>query len=416
MNIDILELLSEDMIYEISTRIPRGAWKSFIFTCRAFYAYNSPAEIAARANHLKTLVYMYPNHPWDWYNMSKNPNLDHEMYAKNMDKQWSRYNLLGNSSFKVDIGCLSGKKDISIMSRNKGIEWDTVQDHINEDWNWFDLSRVININFKILIHQRVLTKKLNWKGLSYNEHINGKIVEFFDDKPWDWDGLSINDKITFNTVIKLKRKPWNWQLLSQNPGITNEIIKDNLDMNWDWHELSRNKNISIEIILNNINQSWDWRLLSRNSNITFADVFKHPQLKWDWSSLSQNPNITISIVLDNLDKPWDWTMLSYNIHTPFDLVEKLDNVEWDWTGLSNNKHITYDILTKYSNKPWDKDILSSNTHIDLSMVKLFPREFWNWHELSRNRSLTFTVVQENINIYNGWKFGILSTNIFNYNQ
>jgi hypothetical protein len=71
----MLYILPADIIQEISARNPRGAWKSFIFTCKAFLAYNNKAEITAPVNHLLTLLTLFPDKDWSWAGLSQNPNI-----------------------------------------------------------------------------------------------------------------------------------------------------------------------------------------------------------------------------------------------------------------------------------------------------------------------------------------------------
>jgi len=60
---------------------------------------------------------------WNWYSLSKNPQVTWDIVQANPDKQW-------------DWGCLS---------RNPNITWDIVQANPDKPWDWRWLSRNPNV-------------------------------------------------------------------------------------------------------------------------------------------------------------------------------------------------------------------------------------------------------------------------------
>ena len=115
-------------------------------------------------NSLIKLLELYPDKPWDWFELSKNPNITWELVQAHPDKPWSWYGL----------------------SYNPNITWEIVQSHPDKTWQWY--------------------------GLSKNPNITWDIVQAHPDKPWDWIALSSNkflkDKIAlknYNKKMKDKR-------------------------------------------------------------------------------------------------------------------------------------------------------------------------------------------------------------------
>ena len=40
-------------------------------------------------NHLWKLIQLYPDKPWDWFRISRNPNITWEIIENNPDKPWN---------------------------------------------------------------------------------------------------------------------------------------------------------------------------------------------------------------------------------------------------------------------------------------------------------------------------------------
>ena len=93
---------------------------------------------------LEKLLSRFPDKPWDWDSLSRNPNIIFEHVLANPDKPWNW----------------------SYLSRNPNVTIENVLANPYKPWNWISLSRNPNITFEhVLAHP---------------------------DKPWDWGGLSGN--------------------------------------------------------------------------------------------------------------------------------------------------------------------------------------------------------------------------------
>ena len=96
--------------------------------------------------------------PWNFYYLSKNPNITWDIVEANPDKLWNWYGL----------------------SKNPNITWDIVEANLDKDWNW------------------------NW--LSCNPNITWDIVEANPDKDWNWFRISYNTFQKEKEVFELRVK------------------------------------------------------------------------------------------------------------------------------------------------------------------------------------------------------------------
>ncbi len=108
-----------DNYVEISKYIDTGStWKCWILVCRDFAAMNNINQIRRFSNHLATLLKLFPNKPWDWSEVSRNPNITYAIVQANLDNSW----------------------DWEMLSRNPNITPVIVQANLDKPWNWNALS------------------------------------------------------------------------------------------------------------------------------------------------------------------------------------------------------------------------------------------------------------------------------------
>ena len=85
-----------------------------------------------------------PDKPWDWSNISCNPNITMEIIKDNPDKPW----------------------DWLYISFNPNITWEIIKDNPDNPWEW-----------------KYISSKPNITMYNIREH---------PDKSWDWDWISMN--------------------------------------------------------------------------------------------------------------------------------------------------------------------------------------------------------------------------------
>ena len=89
------------------------------------------------------IVEANPNKPWDWYELSRNPNITMDIVKANPNKPWDWYDL----------------------SKNPNITMDIVEANPNKPWDWQWLSRNKFTKEKEMFelrvkHQRFVHEKL----------------------------------------------------------------------------------------------------------------------------------------------------------------------------------------------------------------------------------------------------------------
>ena len=94
-----------------------------------------------------------PHLPWNWIELSSNPNVTWDIVKQNPDKSW-HYGGLFQTRIGVGQNCLQIQALIGIivssnpdkpwnycyLSSNPNITWKIVADNLDKDWNWYRLS------------------------------------------------------------------------------------------------------------------------------------------------------------------------------------------------------------------------------------------------------------------------------------
>lgn len=328
-------------------------------------------------NHLTKLLELYPDKPWNWYDVSKNPNITWEYIMNNPDKLWNWYGISGNPNITWEIvqNNLNKPWDWSFLSKNKNITWEIIQKNPTQTWSWLkpecikfyykwymrvsNKKTMINNSMRLYntcdvledIIKKNYEKKWSYEALSENSNLTWKIVSNNLDKNWNWDKIYKNPTITFDLYENLKDlrdREWeeiegyfrpNIYFVSKNSKVTWEIIVDGnffKYLDWDWRGVSENPNITQEIINNNPTKNWNYSYMSNNSNITFDFVKQHIDKPWDWRWLSQNPNITWDIIKQNPCYLRDYIYISHNPNLTWEIVHNNIHKSWCWSGLSEN--------------------------------------------------------------------------------
>ena len=127
-------------------------------------------------NILQYLLQKYPNRPWNWLVISRNPNLTMEMIEKLPNKPWDWYSI----------------------SYNPNITTEDIEKYPNKPWNWYGISANPNITIKFI--ETNINKKCN----PYNGHLQLK----FEVAKINCYMLSSNTFIYENNRIKKKESYW----------------------------------------------------------------------------------------------------------------------------------------------------------------------------------------------------------------
>ena len=155
-------------------------------TQTTMYAYLPQTE-------LEKLLIKYPDKPWDWEQISANPNLTLDLIDAHPDKPWYWY----------------------WISLNPNCTMDFIDAHPDKPWSW--------------------------ESISQNPNLTLDFIDAHPDKPWDWRWISENPNFTLDFIDAHPDKPWDWEWISGNPNLTMDFIDAHPDKPWDWEKISQNK-------------------------------------------------------------------------------------------------------------------------------------------------------------------------------
>lgn len=197
---------------------------------------------------IKTIdIIEHPSHPWNDYFLSANPNISSNFILnEGRNRSWFAPSVSANPGItKRDIVKSTLKSIFSWNYRNLSINPNLpliyVQNNLQEDWNWFELSKRVSMTD----------------------------MERFHIFKWNDIGLSMNANISMNYILNNDKYKWNKEMILYNSAITISDIEDNIEW-FDIPIIEMKKTISL-----NPNITYEW----------IEDNFKYI----DWDKLSINP-------------------------------------------------------------------------------------------------------------------------------
>jgi len=337
-------------------------------TCRLFmeiYETGLQHIVVRYDNQLTTLLYMFPDKPWNWASLINNP--------------------LIKKLFEFE---------------NPGIN--------------YDVYRIYNT------HSDEWSSYKGWRCSGDNTSYWCSITELFDnikiDRVWDYPKDPV---ITWEIMQTYPEIKWTCNMRSHVPNITMDIVLKNLHLSWDWFALRRRFNLSLQFLIDEVGLGWNHYAVSEHPELTWEFVQEHPEIEWSYWYLSRNPNITVSAIISRLDIRWEYCSISTNpgitwedilanpeIHTKLDMFDLSRNSNitseiiqtnpnplgqsWWWGGLVCNPSIDMKFLRTsietfddiYHTSLWHN--LPYRNDLDWTLIADFPDEPWNWSGLSQN--------------------------------
>jgi hypothetical protein len=80
-------------------------------------------------NELIRLLDVFPDKPWDWYDVSSNPNITLKFIDSHSDKDWNWFKISRNPSMTLDI-----------INNNPNITLEFIKDNLDKSWDWVAIS------------------------------------------------------------------------------------------------------------------------------------------------------------------------------------------------------------------------------------------------------------------------------------
>lgn len=270
-----------------------------------------------KGNVLERLIKLYFHLPWDWEELSCNPNISIEFIENHIYYPWISKYLSCNPNMTVDF-----------VNRHQYLDWDFLQlfrlPQFNTDRKFYEKYRHKLTDEYILTTIPIETcekylKTIDYSLLSTNQYLTIDYVVKNLRHLWDWKSLSKKVVITwFDSSL-----PWDYSLLSYNEGITEKIVNDNILESWNWDVLLSRPNISLKFIRKYRHKIGTWKYISHSYNITPEFIYENKDKDWCWYTLSSNPVVTRDLYSRLKDKPWNLRQLSNNSGIKCDSAEFL---------------------------------------------------------------------------------------------
>lgn len=266
-------------------------------------------------NDFTKLLTTYVDNRWNWFEVSRNPNITWEFINNHIEYRWSWEGI----------------------SENPNITWEIILENPKLPWVWYFVSRNPNITLEIVSNNLNLQQTFGPKAVW-----DKNLITTLNGLP-DVFGKSLNqlETMTFKTLLEILSNPEIVHHKSFEAYIHD--IKS-LDVNYMYY-LSSNKGLTWEIIKNYPTEKWDWKSLSKHPNITWDIIFSSTHLPWDWRQILQNPNITWEMIQNNkhlfrnLKSFRSGMQLNHFSHNPnltYDIIQSNKYISWNWYTISSN--------------------------------------------------------------------------------
>ena len=129
----------------------------------------------------------YPNKEWGWDLVSTSNNITLKDIKTNIHLPWDFYNMSSNPNLTIEF----------------------VKKYINKPWNWDRISSNSNINMKDIENNSKLP--WNFKYISLNPNLTVDFIEKNIDKHWNWNRIARNHFITDIRINALNRIGNRWK-------------------------------------------------------------------------------------------------------------------------------------------------------------------------------------------------------------
>lgn len=365
---------------------------------------------------------------WDWGFISQHKYFPTDIATLNQFKQQINWTCFSESN--------TIQQKFNSKNWNSSKRWfdntDNYLQKFEDYWDWQELSKNENINYKRFFLQKYRFKNWDWDYLTEfggfltkqkrdRENYLDQIIHLFPKVKFEILSKRKDIRINSDLILSTKDKDWDWQFLSENEKaeISNEIILELKNKNWNWKALSKHNNIEFtnETLLPLLQKDWDWGYLSNNKNLEFQAEFieKTKSKTWNWKVVSRHktffPTVEILTITKDFDLDWKYLSKHSSLNPTKELLAKFEN-KWDWKSITENSQINFsniDFIQRFSHK-WDWSFICETGNLPLSKEILSQfKQHLEWNLISSNTNINFTkeIVQE---FKQYWNWTILKEN------
>jgi len=249
-------------------------------------------------NPLWYLILKYPEKPWNWRLISKNPIITWDIIRTNPKKPWNP-NITKRIKREIQDQQFPSNFNSEWHDASRIAIWEHIKSTSEKSWHWRGVSKNPNVTWDII--QENPGKPWYWSDISLNPNVTWDIIQENPGKRWDWYGITVNPNITWDIIMANPNKPWKYNFLYRNKNITLELLLNNLDKPWVSKCISSKSDITLEIIENNL-EKIDWNALSKNKFILIRKMYKQQQLKLGLFVLNNLPSNLSKIIVHDYSK------------------------------------------------------------------------------------------------------------------
>ena len=350
--------------------------------------FDEPEGDLERYGTLWEAVAAEPNQPWDFWKLSKHPEVPWELVVAFSHKRWDWQTLSSHPRMNFDdVRSLADKDwDWGALSDHPNVSLETIRTHPGYFWKF----STREVPFEVLI--RLPGYK---KNLTATYTVPWSIVLHNSTLAWDWGRLTQRKDLSWDTIQKHPDLPWDWGYLSRYREVTMTVVQPLADKPWDWEHLTHKipRASVFQWLAAFPDKPWNYRWIS----LTFPeaefhwDIFwtlKHPAATanangWNYSALySRTGNIDLLLRLKNVrwalkkscrrvrDFSWDtlrrcmeenkessltlpWKEFHQRPDFPWELVLEFRDWPWSWWHLSAHPCLTFRFYNAHRDYTWN---------------------------------------------------------------
>ena len=230
-----------------------------------------------------------PHLPWNWRNLAEKDGITIDIIRLKADVL-NRRSLIHNPSVSLEI-----------IENNPDINWDYQEIPMRKDLD-FDLLLDLCQKYSIVLLCQ------HWLVISEQKYITWNIVQENPQYAWNFNSLSRNPNITVDILINNRQYPFSFKHFTFNDNCTFRDVLQYPEENWDWEHISENL-IKPEDFIQHANLPFCYNSIQMNSQFTFEDIINIPLLMPNMNYISLNPSIKLRDIRENKGYTWDWFWL-----------------------------------------------------------------------------------------------------------
>jgi hypothetical protein len=239
---------------EVTKRFP---WKEFGLMQNPNIPVDHLISIISNVNHRislskhpaltmdHVLEYKKASWHWDWNSLSKHPNIKFHHIRDNPTLPWVFHLVSKHAPMEYIEMNNRLPWDYEEISYNPNLTIGFVLGHLDKYWDWSRVSSNCGISLQDIIDNPELPWEYDF--ISCNDNLTLEFVVSHMDENWSWYQVAQNKNIKISDIVKLVEmtdlRPYislEYRYMVMNPNLTAKFVIDHIDGGWDFGCLSEN--------------------------------------------------------------------------------------------------------------------------------------------------------------------------------